>query len=576
MAEVPIYQKGRAPRTGSPVMAPETSRAPSQIEIPRMGRVQAATSRVNTGRLAAVAADAMEQPKIPLGTFDGERRAGMAWGAAAQQVGGLLGELAEKKARIVQAGAMAEAELEMRSSFAEFQNEIAKNPNQETWLPSWQKRAQALEKSIFGSGRLAPDAEAQMRLRFGQFAGNAEIELSHNATMMEVRRAKQSVQNLVDDHVAGGRFNEAAQAVALGLPQAGATPEEVDGIMMDLARKQRDSDIDGLIKTAPRAAFDLLNETDEAKKPDFMRGLNAVQAVELKDKATASLFSQKRDLIAVATQEIKAGKIATMDQLQEFVGRVDPDAQILDNGDLGHLQAVANGMAPVNKDEDWNQAYSAIKGLDFTGSEANTMKQLAQLEETIGRKFEGPMQNGLLSLLEKRKKAADSYGESDMATIAKLSEDMLKSGEFGAITRDSENLAKKHSAMVIPPTVGSLWWKRPGTAADAEKAEWMAPMQLDDPIKRAAAERKRRESLQALEVWKDSQPQPPTLDQLSKRWNEITGTTRSVGAGASVLQRDANPLLGLPLPAMETPTKQRDMVGEYDRMMSELEARPTR
>lgn len=535
-------------------MVPETSRAPSQIDIPRMGRVQAATSRVNTGRLAAVAADAMEQPKIPLGTYEGERRAGMAWGAAAQQAGGLLAELAEKKARIVQAGAMAEAELEMRSSFAEFQNEIAKNPNQETWLPSWQKRAQALEKSIFGSGRLAPDAEAAMRLRFGQFAGNAEIELSHKATMQEIQRSELATQNLIEDLTSNGRFGEAVQVVKSAFPTLGKSPEEMNGALSKLVRAQVDSDAMAMVQSSPLTIIDLANEKDPTKRPKWMNEFSPAKLAEYKDKAITSLFSQKRDLVGLATQQIKAGEIANDSDLGGFLAKHNANGQFLDDGDVLHLESVLAGKAPVNADRDINYVHDALAKFPKNAPPIERDKFVAAMSDFIGRRFEGGMEARLSKRLKKIEDSTDDAEGERFKVALSMSADDYKAGVFGKVTADSTSEAEKISEYPIPETVVKLGGfgqlltamgvpglVRPGTIEDVgnKKSEWFAPKQIPSAELEAKAQAKRRAVDEVMETWLSSQPADITPDQIRAKYNAITGAMKSGGDSSGILGKSA-------------------------------------
>jgi hypothetical protein len=253
--------------------------------------------------------------------------------------------------------------------------------------------------------------------------------------------------------------------------------------------------------------------------PDYIQELTDAEKVEARDLATASIFDQKRNLLNLGTQEIKAGHIKNGRDLQDWIETNDSTV-VLDETDFSHLESVIAGARPLNQDADWNEAVAAITHFPVNAPEAEVRKREAYMKMEFDKRFSGPVRTELYQMLNERLLEFDDAKTVVFRDIIALSETMLREGKFGPVSplpQSTNGQAPKDNIF--------------GTAAPA------------------GPEARRRAALKELHDWIHAQPVRPTRAEVFKRWQEITGLAPGTGAegqggaagGAASGPKDAAP-----------------------------------
>lgn len=532
MSTIPLYNNG------------ETPKAPRAVPL---ARIPTPERSVDYQRLGAKAADAYEQPTLPRDWGRGDVMAKAAWGEALQNVGGMLTELSIRTAQVKNAGDVANAENVAMQAIADYQLSLTPDSDPATWVSGLAKVRQGLDKQ-FSNGKFSPAAANQIRANLDRLMGRTAINISFDAQRRTIERSKQNISNLVTRYTDEGNYGAARQAVKQFGTSAGMVPEEVDAAEYQIVKRQTQAEQDNLVATQPRLAIDFLNEKPE-NRPEALRGLSPAQEREVRDKAFASMFEQKRELIALGSQMIASGEVRNVDDIGAFVKSQDPN-MILDQADYNHLKGVLEGSAPKNTDEAWNRAYRAIQSFDATAPDEVKRKREAEIRMGLEVSTDGPVKAELNQMLDERLKDVDDLRAQDLRMAADALEREKKRGAFGPITRPKTNeeglkLAKKEKTLVIPEKVGEskfykpwTWFNgdpRPGAPEDAQESEDIVLTEEADPEGMAKAEAKEKEILRAFDKWVRDNPAAPQDEKL-KKLNELMGGKISAGDADAFLR----------------------------------------
>ena len=490
--------------------------------------------------------------------FDGERQGMEALGQGVQALGSLFKEVAEREAQAKNYADMADAEVVMQGELADFETwKQGRLGNPETWGAEWERRLGKLAERFDKQEGWSPLVQQQLGLSFGRFVGQSKIRVGTDATKAQFARAGAAANARFDTAIFNNDLEGAkaakADEVALGL----TVPEQA---VLDIQKAQRNIGHQKLledIKSMPSTVLSFLAEPVTEKTPEYIRDLNAAQKVEATSLATASLFDTKRDLLSRATQEIKSGGINDASTLEEWVKKWDTMAN-LDAGDLDHLESVMGNARPKNQDADWNEAVRVISSVPLTGTEAQRAKSVAYLKLQFEQAFDGPVLAELNSLLDEHVSRGSEARAGVLKDVIDASDKMVKEGKFGDIYKadlDAQGraLVDTPNQTYIPNEVRERGWynprrwlesvldggpvMRPGTVEDIEtEKDVPVPRKVIDPIAEAKAQGLRKRSLQELQEWIAQQPVYPGRDQVMRRWNEITGSTRAAADAASFQQ----------------------------------------
>jgi hypothetical protein len=85
---------------------------------------------------------------------------------AADAVGGLFQDVADKIAQNRNARQVFDADLAMRKTYDNFNAQLVNMPDEGTWLPAWKEQTQKLRDQVMDNPHLAPDVKRQLDMKF--------------------------------------------------------------------------------------------------------------------------------------------------------------------------------------------------------------------------------------------------------------------------------------------------------------------------------------------------------------------------------------------------------------------------
>jgi hypothetical protein len=584
--EVPLYNNGESLKFG-------------RLPLPVLDRENRGSAGVNYGGVqrgigqVVQSADGLTRAMAPVllnpNMFDGERQGLEALGKGVQAVGAMFQEVVEREAQAKNYADLADAEMAMNQELANFETwKQANLARPESWREEWQRRLTDLGKRFDKNETWSPVVKQKLGVEFGRFAGQSGIRIGTDATKATFARASEALgarfeMSVLNKDLEGAKAAK-AESVAMGLE----TPERAAVDLFKANRGVARLELQEAIKTMPSVVLSFLGTKGDAETrrtgdtetnaatgvpisggtadgtgvPNYIRDLTEAEKVEARDLATASLFDQKRNLLNLGTQEIKAGHIKNAQELEAWIETNDPTV-VLDAADYEHLEEVIAGNRPLNQDTDWNEAVAAITQFPVKAPEAEKRKQEAYLKSQFDRRFDGPVKAELYEMLEERLQEYDDAKAADFRDIVEMSESMLKTGKFGKVTAQALDekgrvMVETHNRTYIPKEVPgwrlfspSTWGTtRPGTIVDAvTERNIQTPKMAVDPKLLAEAEAKRRHALKTLQTWIKEQKLPPSRAEVIKKWDEVTGTTTAANEAEAYINTGTgldNALFGFP------------------------------
>lgn len=536
MPEIPLFNAGQSIKTGNvPQMPMDTERRPRAD----FRGIIAGINRIASGGQAM--ADAAMQPTLDPKMFSGLERGQQALAEGIMSVGGMMQKYAEKRQDAINQQDIGRARAAMQ---AEYMTHLAERDkaNPRTWNADWTKRAETLRQRYGADKNLSQFAKDSILGDLDGFNVTTSARLLFDSSEAIHRENGDMIFSQIDQAKRDKNIPQVvalrAEAVAGGHQSQGRADIEAWNDVNEVKALQRAD----AIAEDPGKAWKILQLPVKDRPPEW-QDMGPAQDVEAKSAALGSLFNRKRDLMTVFKSQIASGAIQNIEHVQNFAATYG--ANILDQGDYEVMKGWLSGAAPINTSVDWNRAYQAVQSLDLDRPEVEVREEEARLKMMFERKFDGPMLQEATQMLEDRIKQRDDLAASDRRDLVEVAEREFKRGAFGPITKakttpDGKFLADKQKDLVIPDQVGMLWWKRPGTPADAKEVESFTFEKEADPAAFEMAQRRMREAVQKVDAWAKGEKIPPTREERFKKLYQYMGTAVNAAEAENYINGGVN------------------------------------
>ena len=214
-------------------------------------------------------------------------------------------------------------ELNASEEFAAFQREMATNPNPESWPDLWAKRLDKL-KSAHMPDNLAPEQQAMIGERFGQFASKTRDSILERSVMEGIGQARQSAANVIDHSFKIGDPDLGLRAIN-DLEETGmASKPEAEKMRMTLMERQQVAEVEQLAEADPLGTKEALEEKNEDGTWKNYTDLDPNQRGRLADIAKG----QYREAMAMTIEDVQNGmsdgSITKLEHLKRYEGLVSP------------------------------------------------------------------------------------------------------------------------------------------------------------------------------------------------------------------------------------------------------------
>lgn len=157
-------------------------------------------------------------------------RAQAQMGHAVQQAGSVMGEFALRSADARNRTALVESEMTMEKAFADYQQQMAAEPDEEKWVGGWQAKSLEIKQQLLSDKKLAPVVKNQLSNEFKKFEQDSTIRIGTQANVRTVERQKAKLLNVADFMWQAGDYERGEIAIDTGIEAGLFTNEE--GVQM--------------------------------------------------------------------------------------------------------------------------------------------------------------------------------------------------------------------------------------------------------------------------------------------------------------------------------------------------------
>ncbi len=435
---------------------------PNLVDVPT-GRGVSAANYIN----------AIGLPTVSNETFMGDVRANAALGEAVSQVGGMLGQLAEKEIQAKNYADVSAAEDRLKTRFAEWENNKPQGAP-DTWAQSWKNESELAIKEIMNDRSLSQSAKEELQIRLGRFSTNAHIQVASDAAKAQFQRAASANNAQTMRYVADGQDDLARASKAEAVKNGWAYEDDLATLEIQIENRKKAEEFDALlleIDRDPDAAAKIYESKRESLP--FDKQLQAERA--LKASRNQRTYFDGEQEAQVATESLamlppEKLKTATIDDLGVKWERATPYQKFTVQKKLEMIQ----GKLQMNDPVEFEQAITAAMNYDPTDDP--TQIKGAQFEARAEAMFDGPM----LSRIKDALKKANEGQMGDDTLLASVRKDVMASATMETTvekpvtqTVDGKELPVMRDARKI------------GETAEVEKTgifgwDWIA---MDEPAK---------------------------------------------------------------------------------------------
>lgn len=409
--------------------------------------------------------------------------AGPAVGQALVGLGQLGTHLAGQMVQANDTRQMMDAQAVMNQHQADQQLFQTKNPDQDTWLPEWQKRVDSTHEYI-GGLKLSNGAQQVLNKTVGRWGQLQGTDIEGQAFKQSVGRAKQAVYNTATVAAQDGNVQGIESAISMlphdfttreereqirvqlhgiamgvqrsqvknnvsaaltnnqpetakswldqGLKTGALTPYEHASQMADVNHAQEVNDLMTIANDDPRRAMELATVGEQAKR------ISGVERVKVVDAAQSKLNELRTTSLKDYTSQIQLG----VADKEKFAGKIlnDPNLEPVDKANL----AVFLDRGPVNDPVTYASLYAEAKTFDGKEGSPEFSRLLSRVDMTL----KDDQKSSVISALgESVKGTKDGASKAKAAIYSQMADD-LKAGLFG----DTHGSLDRPSA-VLPQNV---------------------------------------------------------------------------------------------------------------------------
>jgi len=257
-------------------------------------------------------------PRADPGMNDPLLAGGRAIGQGVASVGAVLGDFAMRKQEAVNYAAVADADRKMKEAFVGFQDELQRNGDEKTWLPSWQKRAGEVEKEL-EMDKMAPAVRDRLSPQLASWKQGTEAAIRSQATAREINRAKSSVMDAAELDLKLGDIASYTDKIKGGEARGLFDPGEADRLVKSGMNKAEYYQATNLILTSPMTAIDALkDQTDGGRWRNFTE-LEETQRKTLVDSANIAVQRVRAETYQGLIDRMNGGELIGDKELDGLV-----------------------------------------------------------------------------------------------------------------------------------------------------------------------------------------------------------------------------------------------------------------
>ena len=368
---------------------------------------------------------------------------------AAQAAAGAIGESAQaitayedKKRQAEEVAAFNQASIVMRSATSAYREQIAKNPDYNSYVPEWQKQASAIRDQILAYPSLKGMAKKQMARALDSWQAETNSEFQHASDVRGTTSRRTIATLAAEKAYQEGNFKGGDSAIDGAVKVGDMWPEQGLKLKASGKRTAELSQIETGIRVNPKALIDDIHA-------GHFKSVTAHQLETATTQARAQVARNQSDNLGNLLQELDANPMQmTDDRLKQEV-----KAGSITQRGADSIKAKRDRTNLKTASDDYNVLYMMIDRHDFTKDQVpeEAAKDFREEAAALPSNFQRELNHALTAKMNAAKNSAqrdEKPVETQMLNL--MAEDREHAGAFVPLTNKDT-------------TTGSLWWKKTTT-----------------------------------------------------------------------------------------------------------------
>jgi len=386
-------------------------------------------------------------------------------GQSVRQAGQVAEEFAMRKQHAVNTADVMDAGLKMEQASADYQNEMSRNQDEETWVPNWQKNIAKVKGQVLGDPKLAPVVREKLENQFKEFETSSTIQVTTQANVRTIQRQKGRLMNVADTMWQNGDFERGKIAIEAMQSAGLVNDDEAREILRKGEVKVDFNNANRGIATDPIATLDALSDATDGGRWRNFTALDENQRESLRVEARRQVSAVRAETVNGLVDRRNAGEIIPGEELQDLVdGRKLTATQmkwiLQEQKRATNDPGVTKHFADLLRDIDtYRKAPDDPTNEKFAELTARRMLLPPEMREEAQRR------------LDKAANPSSDHQQTKLATG--YIDDLLQGGYFGPLKQDTGTMDQAEKAYGQ-----AIELKR-----DLERFVQANPAALNDPVK---------------------------------------------------------------------------------------------
>lgn len=245
---------------------------------------------------------------------------GQSIGRGVASLGGVAAQFAMQKQEAVNYANVTDADRRMKEAFVAFQDELQRNGDEKTWLPSWEKRAGEVEKEL-GLEKMPPAVRDRLAPQLAAWKQGTVAAVRSQATAREINRSKSQVTEAAELDLKLGDVASYTEKIKGGEARGLFDPAEAAQMIKAGVNKAEYYQATNLILTSPMTAVDALkDQTDGGRWRNFTE-LEETQRKTLLDAANIAVQRVRAETYQGLIDRMNGGELIGDKELDDLVGQ---------------------------------------------------------------------------------------------------------------------------------------------------------------------------------------------------------------------------------------------------------------
>lgn len=346
-----------------------------------------------------------------------------------QGVGQKAFQFIQQQERATQEKQSNEMEIDLRTSFADYQNSMLTNPDPDSWEKGFTDLVNEKRKRWVGD-----DAKSPLALKFDDYASRQAVGIARDAAVSRLQLRNVAINNNVESALNLGAYDESRQAYEQF--RQFVPPAKFEEGLANLNRRIEVQQISGEIKGDPLGMAAKLEERHEDGSWKNYGNISAADRARMVDQTRSQYRQNLTEVVDNAQDGIVSGVYDTPEKLEtRFKGLVRPTVMQKLKEDLAEF--TSGQQKAVYESQEWqDSALGKVSSLlsNYKASADDFDEQYVEMSQIVRKFPSGAVKDELQRQISDARSGQLGIIKDKWDAAGKALDQARKDGRFGGVS----------------------------------------------------------------------------------------------------------------------------------------------